>query len=422
MIGRRLSSKFNVLAALSLSGIAFAASCSKETNSEFTASSGSGATQSAGSNAGGNSSSGGDVGGGFLAGSGGNGAGGNGAGGGCASTSSKAEQIPLDIFIMLDQSGSMSDPVAGGFTKWKVVTQALANFVIQPNLSGVSVGLGYFGVPPGGGMCPPSCNTNADCVNCGGICQFPPGGQCSGVGFGDSCNAMDYAKPEVEIAPLPGVSGSIVTSLSKHMPSTGTPTSAALDGAIIHAIDWEKAHPTHLTVVVLATDGDPGECDVNLANINAIAAKGANGMPKILTFVIGVGPSLQALDGIAAAGGTMTAFHVDTNGNAQQQFLDAMNKIRGSVLACSYIIPKPAMGMLDYGKVNVEYVPGGGGMPVTIPKVANKAACPPNGMGWYYNSDIAPTQIILCDDTCTQISMDAKAQVNVVLGCTTVIK
>ena len=45
--------------------------------------------------------------------------------------------------------------------------------------------------------------------------------------------------------------------------STATPTSAALDGAIIHAKDWQTAHPAELTVVVFATDGDPSECDTN---------------------------------------------------------------------------------------------------------------------------------------------------------------
>ena len=118
----------------------------------------------------------------------------------------------------------------------------------------------------------------------------------------------------------------------------------------------------------------------------------------------------------------MTAFHVDTNANAGQQFLDAMNKIRGSVLSCTYLIPAPPMGQtLDYGKVNVQYTPGAGGKPITIPKVANLAACPPGGLGWYYDSDQKPTQIILCPDTCKQITADAKAEVNVVLGCGTII-
>src|SRR5205823_711503 len=137
--------------------------------------------------------------------------------------------------------------------------------------------------------------------------------------------------------------------------TTSTPTSAALQGAIDHATAWATAHTQDVVIALLATDGDPTECDTNLTNINAIAAKGANGTPKILTFVIGVGSSLGALNGVAQAGGTQSAFIVDTTQNVNQQFLDALNKIRGTALGCSYKIPIPSNGGTpDYGSVNVQ--------------------------------------------------------------------
>src|ERR1700712_1767425 len=36
----------------------------------------------------------------------------------CATSIVKADKIPLDLYIMLDQSSSMSDAVNGGGTKW----------------------------------------------------------------------------------------------------------------------------------------------------------------------------------------------------------------------------------------------------------------------------------------------------------------
>ena len=75
----------------------------------------------------------------------------------------------------------------------------------------------------------------------------------------------------------------------------------------------------------------------------------------------------------------------------------------------------------DYTSVNVQYKPGNGGMTETIPKVANKAACG-NGDGWYYDNDAMPTQIIMCDATCNKLSMDSKGEVDIVLGCKTVVK
>jgi len=371
------------MAALGLAAASFVAACGAGNDSGSSGFTGGGGSQSAGSITGSNGS-GSEVGSGAFVGSNSSGSG-SGAGGGCAGTSSKAQLLPLDMYIMLDQSGSMSGAVPGG-TKWTAVTQALATFVTQPNLNGVSVGIQYFALP-------------------------------------DTCNPAVYAIPEVPIQPLPGVANAIINSMAGHGPSTGTPTKPALEGAIQYAKAWQNANPTHVTVVVFATDGLPQSCDTNLQNIYGVAAAGFNGMPKIPTFVIGVGPALSTLDGIAAAGGTTTAFKVDTNGNANQDFLDAMNKIRGSVTACTYLIPAPPPGqMLDFGKVNVEFTPGAGGNPITIPKVNDVASCPVGGLGWYYDDNAKPTQIILCPDACKQISADAKGTVNVILGCGTVVK
>ncbi len=53
----------------------------------------------------------------------------------CAAESTKAEQLPLDMYIMLDQSGSMSDSVSGG-SKWDTVKSAFKTFVSQPGTAG----------------------------------------------------------------------------------------------------------------------------------------------------------------------------------------------------------------------------------------------------------------------------------------------
>jgi len=347
----------------------------------------------------------------------------------CASTSSKGQQSPLDIFIMLDQSGSMNDMVAGGTTKWAAVTSALNTFVMTPQ-QGVSVGLQYFGLPPSGGggdagscMNGGTCMSSADCG--GGVC-IPFANRCfcgGGGGFGaDSCNGPDYARAEVEIAPLPGVANAISSSISMHMPSTSTPTSAALQGATQHASDWAKAHPGDVSIAVLATDGDPTECDTNIADIQMIASTAASGTPKILTFVIGVGTSSGNLNAIAMAGGTGQAFIVDTTMNVNQQFLNALNMIRGTALGCSYQIPVPASGTPDYGQINVQYVSSPGAMPVVIPKVNDSSQCPSSGDAWYYDNNSAPTKILLCDSTCKSVLGTSTGEVDVLIGCATIAK
>jgi hypothetical protein len=312
------------------------------------------------------------------------GGGGSGGGSGCATSTVSAQVSPLDLYVMLDQSGSMTDSVSGG-TKWSTVTAALDSFLTQPGLTGFSVGLQYFGL--------------------------------DGGGFSDSCTASDYATPAVEIAALPGAASSLTTSIGQHSPTTGTPTSAALQGAIDHAKAWATAHTGDVAAVVLATDGDPEECDTNLAHIDAIAAAGWAGTPKVATFVIGVGSSLTNLNGIAAAGGTTSAFIVDTNQNVNAQFLAAMNAIRNAA-ACTYQIPLPTSGTVDYTQVNIVFTPNGG-TATTIPNVANQAACPATGDGWYYDNANAPTSIILCTTTCG--SVQSSGTVQITLGCDTVI-
>jgi len=71
-----------------------------------------------------------------------------------------------------------------------------------------------------------------------------------------------------------------------------------------------------------------------------MAADAFNGTPSIRTFVIGVGGSLNALDGITAAGGTTEAFNVDYDPMATELFLDVLNAMRGAALLCAYLIQR----------------------------------------------------------------------------------
>jgi hypothetical protein len=326
---------------------------------------------------------------------------------------------------MLDQSGSMSMDAGNGMTRWQTAKAALTAFMAQPNVTGVSMGIQYFGLPLANvtGCTAFACTTDADCTN--GCTQCGPGGVCHSIWDPDvdTCDPGEYAWAEVPIQPLPGAASAILSSLGMHAPGTNTPTSPALEGAIDYAATWATAHPGHITVVAFATDGEPGECDTDLGHIDAIAASGFSGAPSIKTFVIGVGPALQALDDLAAAGGTTTAFHVDMSAMATQQLIDAMNAIRGAALQCTYQIPPAPMGMMeDFALVNVEHDPGNGGAKVTIPKVNDAAACPSTGDGWYYDDDISPTEIVMCPSTCSVLSKDTVGELDIVLGCKSILK
>lgn len=345
----------------------------------------------------------------------------------CAAERTSAQQLPLDMFLMLDQSGSMvQDKVANGSTKWAAVTAALSSFFSQSNLSGTSVGIQYFPLKSATACSAyDNCSTDSDCGPCG-PCEsdYYYGSYCVANYTGDTCTASDYAKPAVEIAALPGAAAAINASIAGCSPAGATPTAPALQGAIDHAKSWALQNPQHVVIALLATDGDPTECYTGtdpIPAIKTIAQAGASGTPKILTFVIGVGKSLSALNGIAASGGTTSATLVDTGGDVNAQLIAAMNAIRGAALGCTYKIPVPSSGTPDFTKVNVQYTPGGTTTPVIMPQAASLAACPTGKDAWYYDNPSAPTQILLCPTTCNKVKADTTGAVDVLLGCQTII-
>ncbi|MBI5547388.1 MAG: hypothetical protein HY901_26190 [Deltaproteobacteria bacterium] len=349
----------------------------------------------------------------------------------CAAETTSAKQQPLDMFIMFDQSGSMLEPVAGGQTRWAAVAGALRSFLAQGNLDGMSVGIQYFGQPDSLGQCVQTyCEYDDDCGSCGPCGEYNRDGDigCIASVFQESCNPDDYSTADVEIAALPGVATLIDRSITDHSPDspddpywgTMTPTSAALQGAINHAHTWAQSHPQHVVIALLATDGEPTECDTNISHIRAIAAGGVSGTPKVRTFVIGVGTSLTNLNGIANSGGTGQAFLVNTSGDVNAQFIAALNQVRGAALGCTYQIPVPSSGTPDFGKVNVQYTPGAGGAPQTFVYVQSKAQCPAGKDAWYYDNPSSPNQIIFCDSTCTKVKADTSGSIDVLLGCSTI--
>lgn len=433
--------------------------CGADPNPNQTGAGGSAGSSNSGGNTGGNNgganTGAGDIGG---FGQGGSAGGGQGGAGGmaCAGSTVKGELIPLDMYIMLDKSGSMLDQTGAngnGPTKWDAVTTALKSFFADPGSAGLGVGIQFFpsnlpGVPDtctnnnqcgAGGPCLlkacqldlqlgtiTPCSSNNDCgffdscvtlgqcqndnnyvciyqqpeVDCGGglgTCKPMVESFCVNK---DSCQAGDYGSPAVEITTLNGASAALAAAIDAKDPSGATPTAPALDGAIQHAKTWAVAHPDHKVVTVIATDGLPTECSpTDINQIANLAQSGVNGTPSILTFVIGVfaagdAGAQQNLDKIAQKGGTTSAFFITNNQDVTQAFLDALHAIQGETLACEYQIPAPPDGSdLDYDKVNVEYTPSGANMPETVFYVGKAASCDPQAGGWYYDKDPAAGEI-----------------------------
>lgn len=237
---------------------------------------------------------------------------------GCAGETTEAVPIPLDIYFMVDVSGSMLDSVSDTVTKWQAVRQALQNFFQGDALPSVRVALGFF--PQRLAGVPNSCTEDAQCSPAGPCLlrtcwNYPDGlivpcasdsecffenalgvpvdtGPCSRFGacvegepnlaevdciqqcaddgsdclslasicLNDAdCSADAYAQPTVAMAPLSDSVDTLVAALDSVEPDGGTPTAPALSGAISHLSELAAQGPDRGFVTVLATDGFPSE-------------------------------------------------------------------------------------------------------------------------------------------------------------------
>lgn len=273
-------------------------------------------------------------------GNGSDGAGGADIGDECAGDLIEAQRVPLDMYVMLDVSGSMLSPTEGdpNVTKWQAVSSALSGFISDDDSAGIGVGLqvfpirrpeaptsctsdkacGDFGPCANRGCWPmqngilnacidsDGCGIFQECVVIGECANDPENYVCNadtttncGAGLGacrvpesvcfaaGDCRPATYATAASEIAELPAAAPGLLNVLSIAMPDPDglTPTGPALTGAIDQASAWATAHPERQVVAVLATDGMP-----------TLEAKG------MLCTPITTPAQVQAVPAIAAAG------------------------------------------------------------------------------------------------------------------------
>lgn len=403
----------------------------------------------------------------------------------CAARVSKAELVPLDMYLMLDVSGSMLDSTSSydktgaPISKWVGMKTALEAFIEDESSEGLGIGIQYFPlVKPD---VPSSCSSDADCgdsapcqfhfcassglsctknEDCGGSVLNPcvVAGECAGllceagsicvVGNAEvpctklttstcqhiaKCDPAAYAQPAESIAPLPGAGPGLIASLEAQVidPVNPTPTGPALAGALSAAKAWSKAHPSHRVVAVLATDGAANECSpVDTADLGRLAEAARTAKPSITTFTIGIFPSATLAKGqyvlntIATAGGSDKAFVIDTSHDLTVEFRAALDAVRNTQLGCEFELPRPEENeQVNYSQVNVQFKIGK--KESTLPYVANADDCDPLAGGWYYDTDPEvedPNRIVVCPTTCATFESASNASVEIAVGCKTIVK
>ncbi len=313
----------------------------------------------------------------------------------CATVSANAELTPVFLAFAFDVSGSMGKgdhPWHDATLKWDPVVAATRGFFEDPASAGLMASLTAFPID---------------------------------AGEDERCDAESYTEPDVDMTALPSTKfGEALDGIRAEDWRGGTPTLAAV-GGVLDSIDAYRAgHPGHY-VLVLVTDGYPQDCkDDSIESVEDAVRAVASDIP---TYVIGVkNPPLtdsdgntapdtvSNLSGVAEAGGTATAFIIDTGEPADTTaaFKAAVDQIRGVAVACNIDVPDPPDGRaFEKDHVVVSYTSG-----KTKTQLSYDADCTGDA-GWHYDDVTAPTQVVLCPSICAAVQADTRASLAVGFTC-----
>jgi hypothetical protein len=296
----------------------------------------------------------------------------------CGQRDQPTTMLPPDLLIVLDRSLSMNMDSSGancaagmpGCSKWDQMTAAINTAVSMTDTTD-NWGLKFFG----------DGTTNAS------YCQVNPG-------------------VAVNIGPMNA--GNIATAIAGTMPSTATPTTAALVAAGTYLRGLTDQNPKY---IVLATDGAPTCRNGGIMtrdDANAIAEVLNQANMGIQTFVIGIATSndamatatlnMMAVNGGQPQMGATTSYYAVAN---TADLVTALGKISAIAASCTL-----SLGAAPPNPDNI--LVEGDGTP--IPQD------PTNG--WQYGP--GQTSIILNGTACDAVKNQTIQTVKAIFGCGTV--
>jgi hypothetical protein len=317
----------------------------------------------------------------------------------CATVTAEATLETVHLVFAFDVSGSMGKgdyPWHDAELKWDPVVAATRGFFEAPTSAGLFASLTAFPI-----------DDDDD----------------------ERCDAASYTQPDVEMQALPSDAfGEKLTAIRDEDWRGGTPTLAVIAGSLDYIASYRQDHPGRYALV-LVTDGYPQGCDDDSIDSVKEAVSGASG--EVLTYVIGVkNPPVVDDDGneapdtvsnlaaVAEAGGTGSPFIIATGeaDKTAQDFQLAIEKIRGVSVACNLKLPLPPdRRTFEKDSVAVAYASGGARTELRYDEGCTGDA------SWHYDDVGAPTEVVLCPDTCAAVQAAPEAQLSVDFTCQPVI-
>ncbi|MEZ4373375.1 MAG: hypothetical protein R3B07_21305 [Polyangiaceae bacterium] len=306
----------------------------------------------------------------------------------CAPRSIETTSPGVDLYIVLDDSGSMGEDceLAGAAvdSHWCKVIHGLAAYFEDEANVGLGVALNFF-------------NNGYDCSSALGLARPPEGNS-------------------VAMTELPTHLSQLRASLDEAAPTGGTPTSAAM--VSIATYTSELASETRRIAGVLITDGKPLPCGGN-AEIKATARTllDTTGIP---VFMIGIdGADFVALDDWAETAGSFE--HSDRcgvgtacyayDGGGGEGVASALSQIASKAATCSYRLSEPVNGP-EQLRVSLT-LPNE--QPRDLTRVSDKFKCSQGD--WYFDDNVHPTTIEICRTSCGDVAKAGRDSVVVLEPC-----
>lgn len=296
----------------------------------------------------------------------------------CGVQTSSTKQLPTDVLLVLDRSGSMTYSIASDCCcsstcrditgssrcsttancteRWPALTSAVDSTIT--GTKGINWALKLFSSPSQSDSC--------------GVSQ--------GVEVGIASDSV----------------ASIQSSIAKVSPDGNTPTASAVAAATKYL---GTVADSNTKVILLATDGDPnckaGAHDTSTSDkTGTTAAITAAFNAGYKVYVIGIGPSVGNLDSFALAGGTDHYYPA----TSAADLVAALAAISKAVASCNF---EMSQSPPDPSNVAV-YLDG-----VLVTKDGNN--------GWSFGS--TEQTVILNGTPCDQITSGAATKVQVLFGC-----
>jgi hypothetical protein len=291
----------------------------------------------------------------------------------CGNSASTMTQLPADLLLVLDRSGTMTNGIADDnpcdtgtglcAQRWATMIQAMQT-VLAGSPASIQWGLKFFSTP--------------------GLTQ--------GLG---TVPAGCVVLPDMEVPMGGGNGNAIVGAIANTTPNYNTPTRAAIETSVAYLSALGDGRTKY---VLLATDGEPnckagGEYATTPDLEAALAAISAAKAAGILVYVIGVGPSAGNLGEMARQGGT-GAFYPALS---PQSLIAALNAIVGTIASCVYTMTTPPPD------------------PNNLGVYLDKHLVPPSASdGWVLSSG---NSVTFTGPTCDRIKAGAYRDVQVLFGC-----